>query len=473
MPARGIAERAEQLSLLEGITHQRLTSSEVGDILESMGSTEEQPMGDPSQAKRDRALLRQLRRAYSRASKLPQRLVKQLAATASRGQATWQQAREEDDYYLFAPVLREIIDLQLEVAEHIGYEEDPYDALLDGYEPWIKTSAVAGVFDALQRELVPLVRSLRTPGTDSPLPRDRRYPLEAQRAFGEEVLRHMGYESERGRLDVSAHPFTMRVGADDVRITGRFREDAMLSGIYGMMHEAGHALYELGLPEELQLSILGEAASMGIHESQARLWENVIGRSRSFWTYFFPRLREYFPEQLVHIDLEDFYRSINRVQPSPIRVDADEVTYILHIILRFNMERAIIGGSLDVDDIPDAWREESRRLLGVIPERDRDGVLQDIHWSTGGFGYFPSYGLGDIYAAQFAFAMRRDVAELDHAVRRGNLSVVLQWLRRTIHVHGSIMTAEELCNHVTGEYLNPQYFLTYIREKYRDLYGVL
>jgi len=454
--------------------HQRLTSSEVGGILEVLGSTEEQPMGDPSLVHQDRALLRRLRRSYSRASKLPERLVTRLAATTSRGQATWQKARENDDYAVFAPVLREIVDLELELAEHVGYEEDPYDALLDGYEPWIKTSAVEGVFNSLQAQLLPLLQSLESTNADDSLGfgAHHSYPIDAQRAFGYEVLRHMGFDFDRGRLDVSAHPFTIRIGADDVRISGRFNEKLMLSGIYSMIHEAGHALYELGVPEDLQLSVLGEAASMGLHESQARLWENTIARSRPFWTYFFPRLRRYFPEQLVNIDLEDFYRRINRVRPSPIRVDADELTYNLHIILRFNLERDIIAGRLRVDDIPEAWREESRRLLGVTPERDRDGVLQDIHWSTGDFGYFPTYALGNMYAAQFASALRRDVVNLDHALREGELNVVLQWLRRNIHAHGSVMTTEELCNHVTGEYLNPQYFLSYIREKYRDLYGL-
>ncbi|MFP4484629.1 MAG: carboxypeptidase M32 [Spirochaetaceae bacterium] len=472
MPARGIAERAEQLSFLEGQIHRRITSTEMGEILEALGSTDEQPLGDPSLESRDRALLRQLRRAYGRASKLPERLVTRLARTASRGQAIWQKARRDDDYNAFAPVLGEIIELQIELAEHIGYEEHPYDALLDGFEPWMKTSSVESVFEGLQRDLVPIVQAV----ADQPRPDtsflEGTFPVEKQRAFGEEVLRQMGYEFDRGRLDVSAHPFTIANGGDDVRITTRFHESDPLSGLFSSVHEGGHALYELGFPDDLKLTVLGEATSLGIHESQSRLWENIIGHSRSFWTYYYPRMQDLFSDQLGSIDLDLFYRAINRIEPSLIRIEADEVTYNLHILLRFNLERRIIEQDLSVGDLPEAWREESKRLLGVAPETDRDGVLQDVHWSTGGFGYFPTYALGNLYAAQFYSAMRRDIVDLDDIVRRGELRVVLQWLRRNIHSRGSTMAAEELCNHVTGEYLSPQYFVSYLKDKYRGVYDL-
>ena len=470
MPPSGIAERAEQLSFLEGQVHRRITSTEMGEILEALGSTDEQPLGDPSLESRDRALLRQLRRAYGRASKLPERLVTRLARTVSRGQAIWQKAREADDFDAFAPVLGEIIDLQIEMAEHIGYEEHPYDALLDGFEPWMKTSAVENVFNELQRELVPMVEAV----SEQPRPETRflegRFPVAKQRTFSEEVLRQMGYDFDRGRLDVSAHPFTIANGGDDVRITARFHENDPLSGLFSAIHEGRHALYELGFPEDFKLTVLGEAASLGVHESQSRLWENIIGHSRGFWSYHYPRMQDFFPAQLGSIDLDVFYRAINRIEPSLIRIDADEVTYNLHILLRFNLERRIIQRDLPVDDLPDAWRDESKRLLGVTPDSDRNGVLQDVHWSTGGFGYFPTYALGNLYAAQFYSAMRRDIADLDDAVRRGELRVVLQWLRRNIHSRGSTMAAEELCNDVTGEYLNPQYFVSYLKDKYRGIY---
>jgi carboxypeptidase Taq len=472
MPEAGIHERSEQLAFMEGLIHRRIIAPDMGELLEELGSTDEQPFGDPSLAPRDRALLRQLRRAYGRASKLPENLVTRLARTVSRAQATWQRARSHSDYDSFAPVLEEIVDLQIEMAERIGYEEHPYDALLDGFEPWMKTSAVERVLAELERELVPLVRAL----SDAPQPpapiQAANVSVATQKRFAEEVLRQMGYDFDRGRLDTSAHPFTMALGRDDVRISARFSPRTPLAGLFGCLHEGGHALYELGIPEDLQMTVLGEAASLGIHESQSRLWENMIGHSRAFWTYFFPRLRDYFPKPLSGIDVEQFYRMLNRVEPSLIRIEADEVTYDLHIILRFNLERRIVTRDLAVRDLPDAWREESRRLLGVTPHRDRDGVLQDIHWSTGGFGYFPTYTLGNLYAAQFMHALRRDIVDVDDTLARGDLKVVLQWLRRNIHGRGSTMTAEELCNDVTGEYLNPQYFISYLRGKYGELYDL-
>ncbi len=472
MPDAAIDERSEQLALMEGLIHQRITSPEMGGLLEELGSTEEQPLGDSSLASLDRALLRQLRRAYGRASKLPENLVTRLAGTVSRAQAIWQRARSEDAYASFAPVLGEIVELQIEMANRIGYEEHPYDALLDGFEPWMKTAAVARVFADLERELVPLVSAIsESSQPPRPMP-SKRFSVAKQRAFAEEVLRQMGYDFDRGRLDTSAHPFTMALGRDDVRISARFSANAPLAGLFGCMHEGGHALYELGFADTLKMTALGEAASLGIHESQSRLWENMIGHNRSFWTYFYPRLRDFFPRQLSGIDVEAFYRMLNRVEPSLIRIEADEVTYDLHIILRFNLERRIMTRELGVHDIPEAWREESKRLLGVTPKADSEGVLQDIHWSIGGFGYFPTYTLGNLYAAQFMHALRRDIVDVEDVLARGDLTVILQWLRRNIHRGGSTMTAEELCNEVTGEYLNPEYFISYLRGKYAELYDL-
>jgi carboxypeptidase Taq len=472
MPDGAIDERSEQLALIEGLIHQRITSSEMGDLLEELGSTHEQPLGDSSLASLDRALLRQLRRAYGRASKLPETLVTRLARTVSRAQAIWQRARSEDAYASFAAVLGEIIELQIEIANRIGYEEHPYDALLDGFEPWMKTAAVERIFAELERKLVPLVNAIsESSQPETPLP-SKRFSVAKQRDFAEQVLRQMGYDFDRGRLDTSTHPFTMVLGRDDVRISARFSARGPLAGLFGCMHEGGHALYELGFADNVKMTALGEAASLGMHESQSRFWENMIGHNRSFWTYFYPRLRDFFPKQLSGIDAETFYRKLNRVEPSVIRLEADEVTYDLHIILRFNLERRIMTRELGVHDIPEAWREESMRLLGVIPKNDSQGVLQDIHWSIGGFGYFPTYTLGNLYAAQFMHALRRDIVDVDDVLARGDLKVILQWLRRNIHEGGSTMTAEELCNSVTGEYLNPQYFISYLRGKYGELYDL-
>lgn len=468
MPAAGDAGRSEQIALLESLAHNELSSPALGELLGQAGASDDVSIR-PSDL--DQALLRELLRAHRRATRVPTRLVKELARTASAAQSAWRRARENAHFETFLPPLERLIGLRREYADAVGWEGSPYDAVLDEYEPFTSTAEVQAVFSALQPRLTELTTRISESGNAADneiLYRD--YPVEAQDRFGRQVLKSLGFEFERGRLDISTHPFSTAIGADDVRITTRYNSRFLPSGILGTIHEAGHALYELGFGEDIRGSSLAEGASLGIHESQSRFWENIVGRSLAFWKHFYPDLQRCFPAKLADFPLEEFYRAINTVQPSLIRVEADEVTYGLHVILRFELEKELMEGSLAVADLPEAWNAASKRLLGVEPSNDSEGVLQDIHWSTGAFGYFPTYALGNLYAACFTEAMQQDIGSLGSLVERGEFSVILDWLRRNIHASGRSLTPQELCVQVTGRPLRAEPFLTYLEEKYTPIY---
>jgi carboxypeptidase Taq len=471
MPSAGIEERSEQLELLQTMLHEAYTDPRVGELLAALGSTADNPKGDSALSEPDRALLRHVHRWHTRRTKLPGDLVAAFARETSLGQSIWARAREESDFSQFAPQLEKLVDLTKQVAECLGYVEQPYDALLDEYEPWMKTSEVRRVFGKLQEDLREIVqRIVDRPQVDDAFLAEE-FAEDKQETFCRRVLRDIGFDLQRGRMDVSAHPFTTSLGRDDVRITTRYSRRNPTSALFGTIHEAGHALYELGFGDQYRGSSLADGTSLGIHESQSRLWENMIGRSRHFWNYYYPILQDAFPERLTGISVQDFYRAVNKVQPSLIRVEADEVTYGLHIVLRFNLELALINGEIRVAELPEAWRKASEDLLGIVPQTDAEGVLQDIHWSMGGIGYFPTYALGNLYAAQFYHTLRSEIPDLDEQLASGMLAPVLEWLRSNIHNHGSARTAGELVREVTGEDLNPQYFTAYLDEKYGGVYG--
>ncbi|WP_018525740.1 carboxypeptidase M32 [Alkalispirochaeta alkalica] len=465
MPPAALDERADQLALLQSLAHQRDRSPRVGELLEQLRAEEAAPEG------LEGIFLREKHRSYQRSCRVPDRLVRDLARTASQGQNAWVAARAENDYERFRPWLERLIGLNRELAEHLGYRDCPYDALLDQYEPYTSTAEVAGVFRDLREGLVPLVRRIASrPVPDQSFLR-KSFPLEGQKQLSREVMVALGYDLDRGRLDSSAHPFTTTLGSRDVRITTRFDERAPESGLFSTIHETGHALYELGVAEELAGTLLAEGTSLGIHESQSRMWENMIGRSRAFWSHWLPRMREIFPDQLEGVSLEHFYRGINRVEPSLIRVEADEVTYSLHVILRFELEQALISGDLPVKDLPDAWNRGMKDLLGVEPRDYSSGVLQDVHWSMGAFGYFPTYALGNLYAAQFLRALEKDLPDLWEGVARGEYAPILDWLRRAIHRHGKCRSAGELVREITGGPLDSAVFLDYLWKKYDEDQG--
>ena len=470
MPSRAIKERAEQQSLLAGLIHDRLINPDIEGLFAACGVTDENPKGHESLSEQDRAFLRLFHRHYTRESKIPKELVVELSRQASLSQAKWIEARSKSDFAIFSPYLKKILDLTRQKAEKIGYKDHPYDALLDEFEPWMTSREVSEVFSDLKKRLQTLVRKIAASKQvdESFLLKD--FPVYKQDEFGRAVLKDMGYDFERGRMDISAHPFTTGPGADDIRITTRYQADFFKTGLFGTIHECGHALYELGFKDEIKGTLLASGTSLGLHESQSRTWENLIGRSLSFWKHYYPKLKTSFPEQLKDISLEEFYRGVNRVEPTMIRVEADEVTYSLHIILRFELELALLTGELKVDDLPEAWNAKMEEFLGICPENDAEGVLQDIHWSFGAIGYFPTYSLGNLYGAQFYRTMKRDLGDIDDILAKGNLGSILSWLRKNIHQHGSIYTARELCEKVTGEPLSADYFISYLEEKYQGIY---
>ncbi len=472
MPEDGIDMRSEQISLLSGMIHERATSTEVGDLLSELGADDEHPAGGDTVPADEKSLVRCVYRDYRREQKLPAALVRRFATVTSKGQSVWAKAREHNNFAMFRDHLAEIIDLNRERAACFGYDEHPYDALLDEYEPDMKASEVKTVFDQLQKDLVPIAEKIAAASQVDDAFLHREYPVDGQRAFSMHVLQAIGWPFSRGRLDESAHPFTTDIGSLDVRLTTRYAPDFLNPALFGTIHEAGHGLYELGVDPRYHGSSLASGTSLGIHESQSRTWENMIGRSREFWQFFYPELLRTFPAVLEDIDLDRFYRGINKVEASFIRVEADEVTYSLHIMLRFRLELALIEGSLNVDDLPDAWRSMSKELLGIVPDKDSDGVLQDIHWSMGAMGYFPTYALGNLFGAQFYSTMETQIPDMREQVASGVFENILAWQRQHIHGHGRAKTARELVMDISGRPLDARFFTEYLRTKYSEVYGL-
>ena len=351
-----------------------------------------------------------------------------------------------------------MVTLTIEKAQAVGYSNHPYDALLNEYEPWTSTAEIVEIFDSMETSLRSLIERIdRKPQVDDSF-LHQSFPLDDQRTFAARVLDDLGYDRTRSRIDETAHPFTTTLGAHDVRITGRFRSEYLGTGLFGLIHEFGHALYELGFAEEIQGNILASGTSLGIHESQSRTWENVVARSVPFWERFLPVAKEFFPSQLSGVTLEQFTKAINKVSAGPIRIDADEVSYGMHIILRFRIERELIEGILKPADVPEAWQELSRKLLGIVPRSNAEGALQDIHWSMGGIGYFPTYALGNLYGAQMYAIMEKELPNLDQAVRGGDFFPLREWLNQNIHRHGASKSAGELCREISGEGLDSRFF---------------
>lgn len=466
MPPKAAEHRAAQLGWMARQAHERLTSDELRDLL---ARCEQEGAGDDPVRMTN---LREMRRRIDRAVKVPAELVEQIATACSRAKVAWIKARKENQYPLFAPHFERLLDLKRRVADCYGWKAEPYDALIDDYEPGATAGEIQPVFDALQKALVPLVKEIQAA---SRKPKDeilaRHCPAARQAAFSRMIVEAIGFDFEAGRIDTTVHPFCSGFSPVDVRLTTRYEENYLPASLFGSIHEAGHGLYEQGLPDEHAYTPAGAAISLGIHESQSRLWENFIGRGRPFWEHFFTALRETFPT-LADVSLDDWHFAINRVTPSLIRVEADEVTYGLHIILRFNLERQLVAGKLAVKDVPAAWNDGMKALLGITPPSDSDGCLQDIHWSSGIIGYFPTYSLGNLYAAQFYEKLRTDLGDLDGQVRRGEFAPLLGWLRREIHQHGQRYRANELVERVTGKPLAVDAFVAYLRSKYGALYGL-
>jgi carboxypeptidase Taq len=468
MPPGGARARAEHLATLSRIAHERLTSAKTQELLEAATPAVKDMGPDTDEV----ALIRVTRRDCDRARKLPAYFVAERARAASQSGQVWRKARPANDFTAFKPFLEQMVELARRTSDYLGYAEHPYDALLDLYEPEITSREVATLFTRLREGTVPLVHAIAARGkqVDAGV-LSQEYDEEKQRLFGLSIAESFGYDTSRGRLDTSAHPFSTGISRDDVRITTRYHRRS-LAAIFGIFHEAGHAMYSQGSAPSLERTPLANGASNGIHESQSRLWETLVGRSRPFWRYAFPKLQQIFPAQLRLVDAETFYRAVNRVQPNLIRVEADEVTYNLHIILRFELEQALVAGELKVRDLPEAWNAKMAAYLGVAPPTDTDGVLQDIHWSEGLIGYFPSYTLGNVASVQLFDAARRAHPDLPEQLQRGEFLILLAWLREHVHSHGRKFFPRDLLRRATGSPLTPEPYLRYLREKFTEIYGL-
>ncbi|RIK85204.1 MAG: carboxypeptidase M32 [Planctomycetota bacterium] len=468
MPPAGGEYRAEQIAYLAGEIHKRRTSPQVGQWLDQLADSPlaADPHGDAG------TVIRELRRDYDKKTKLPQALVEELSRTSVIGQQTWVESRKADDFQKFQPILEKTLRLKRQEAAALGFDKSPYEPLLDDYEPGAKVSEVSATLAGLRDALTPLVHQIVGSGRrpDSAILK-RDFPVAAQEAFGREAAAAIGFDFSAGRLDVTDHPFCGGAGPRDVRITTRYDKNDFGDAFFSILHEAGHGLYEQGLPAEHYGLPTGEAASLGIHESQSRMWENQVGRSREFWELFLPKAQQAF-SSLAGVSLDGFYAAINEVKPSLIRVDADEVTYNLHILVRFELEKAMIEDDLRAADLPAAWNEKYQQYLGVQPPSDADGVLQDVHWSAGLFGYFPTYSLGNLYAGQFFAQAASDLGDLHAMFRRGEFRPLLDWLRQQIHRHGQRWSAAELAVKVTGKQLSHAAWFAQIRAKYGELYGL-
>jgi carboxypeptidase Taq len=471
MPAANAAYRAEQLALLVGQCHQKFIDPKTGDLI-SQAESSKALTGDRLS---DSAVnLREWRRSYDRNRKLPQKLVEELARVTSNAQVEWVEARQENNYPRFQPWLEKIIALVREEAECYGYEDHPYDALLEDYEPGLTTAQLDKLLPALREKLTELSSKIASSPHQPDLSILKRpCPVAAQYEFCRKMAEAMGFDFSKGRIDVSAHPFTTGLGPGDTRITTRFEENNFSNAFFSTLHEAGHGLYDQGLPAALEMHGTPRAStvSLGIHESQSRLWENRVGRSHAFWVFFYPRLKKAFPGVFDDVSLEAFLFAVNHSAPSYIRTEADEVTYNLHICLRYEMETALIKGSLKTADVPGRWNELTQKFLGLTPPNDALGCLQDVHWSHGSFGYFPTYTLGNLYAAQFFEAVEYEMGRLEPLFEKGNFTVLKKWLNEKIHSQGQRYRAGELCRKITGHNLATKPFLDYLEKKFGALYG--
>jgi carboxypeptidase Taq len=480
LPELGVENRSEQLALLESMAHEKFTAPETGRLLAALGSLPENPGGDGKLPPLERDFLKVLRRNYDRAVKLPSDFVAAAAKAEGLSQAAWVRARGQSDFSLFLPHLAAMIDFARKKALYWGAKSETgpagaaggiYDTLLDIYEPGMSAAAIDSVFKPLGERLSALLKKINSrPAPDHSF-LDRDFDTGTQARFSRRLMEYLGFDTRRGRLDISAHPFTTTLGADDIRITTRYVKKNPLSGIFSTIHESGHAFYEMAFPREIRGGSLADGASMGIHESQSRLWENVIGRSFAFWEGLLPEFQDYFPA-LKGVSPGVFYRALTQVQPSLIRVEADEVSYSLHIILRFELEKGLFSGEIDPAGLPEIWRKRMKELLALEPGNDAEGVLQDIHWSMGSFGYFPSYALGNLYGLQFFNRLRADIPGVEDHIRRGNFAPLHAWLKDTIYVWGRRLDPPDLLMKVTGEGLSVYPFLKYIEEKYTGIYGI-
>ena len=469
MPRGGSNIRDDQLSLLSGMVHEQFTSPRIGELLDILEASDLVKNPESIEA----VNVRELRHSYVKHSKLPKELVEELSKVTTLAQGEWVVARRNSDFKHFLPWLEKVVTLTRRKGEAYQMPGEPYDALLDDYEPGAKTSEIEEVFTNLRRELVTLLEKIKqAPRKPDVSIVEREYDVELQRVFSESVAAAMGFDFTCGRLDITTHPFCSGMGPGDTRITTRYNPKRLNDAMFGVMHEAGHGLYEMGLDKENHFGEpMGDSVSLGIHESQSRMWENQVGRSKPFWKYFFPQAQRIFKNSLAGVKLDEFYAAINDVRPSYIRVEADEATYNLHIALRFELERAILKGDLKPADIPGEWNSRFKKYFGIEVDKDTNGCLQDVHWSAGLIGYFPTYTLGNLYSAQFFAKVKQEIPDLDKQFEQGDLMTLRGWLKEKIHRHGQRYRAGDLVRKVTGNPLSYKPLVEYMNRKYGEIYG--
>lgn len=465
MPSKGFPYRGRQLATLASMAHEMVTSEQYGNTLRELNGR-----NDLTDAQRNNVRLSL--EDYEKNSKLPAAFVEEITQQVSASYNAWIQSRRENKYSIYAPQLEKMIALKKQQADLYGYEGHPYNALLDEYEKGATVAMLDKVFGDVKELLPPVLQRIKQQQQVDDSFFAQHFPRQQQWDFSIDVLKKIGYDFDAGRQDISEHPFTTSFAPTDVRVTTRVDEHNYASLLWSTIHEGGHALYEQGLPESEYGMPLGAAASLSIHESQSRLWENCVGRSLEFWQGFYPKLQEYFPHQLIDVSALQFFKGMNKVESSLIRTEADELTYHFHVMIRYEIEKGLIDGSLNAEELPEIWNSSYKKYLGVSSPDDKQGVLQDVHWAHGSFGYFPTYSLGSFYAAQFYEQAGKELNGLAHQVEKGEFTELLRWLREKVHYHGRRYRSEELCQRITGQGLDLSSFMRYIEDKYNKVYDM-
>ncbi|MFS0838104.1 carboxypeptidase M32 [Paenibacillus sp. 1P03SA] len=467
-PKKGVSERSEVLGELSTEAFRLSVSDQMGEYLDFLSDTARIEELDET----NRRIVQEAKKEFDRSKKIPPEKYQEYVVLTSKAESVWEEAKEKNDFAMFQPYLEQIVETNLEFVELWGYKGHKYDTLLDMYEPGMTVEKLDEVFGALRSEVVPLLAEIKkAPQPDRSFLRQT-FDKEKQKHFSMFILKELGYDFDAGRLDETVHPFATGLNPGDVRITTRYLPEDATSALFGTIHECGHALYEQNISEDLIGTNLCTGTSMGIHESQSRFWENMVGRSREFWSRYYADLQRTFPGQFDNVSEDAFYRAINHTEPSLIRIEADELTYNLHIMIRYELEKALFSGELKVADLPGAWNAKYREYLGIEADTNAEGVLQDVHWAGGSFGYFPSYALGNMYAAQFTNTLRKEIPAFDELLAKGDFAPIKEFLVEHIYRYGKSQTPNEIVRRVTGEDLNPQYLVDYLKDKYKPLYGL-
>jgi carboxypeptidase Taq len=463
-PRKGMEERSKVISMLSSKAFEMMVSEKMGQYIEKLE-------GEEKLDEVTKAIVKECKKEFERNKKIPKDRYKEYVELVANSESVWEEAKAKSDFNMFKPYLEKVVEFQKEFIEYWGYNENKYNALLDQYEPGMTVKKFDRVFKELREKLVPLVRAIQDSKIKPKNFFDSKFNVKKQKEFCKYILKEIGYDFDAGRLDESVHPFTIGFNPGDVRVTTRFSEDAFEGALFGAIHEGGHALYEQNISKKLIGTPLCDGTSSGIHESQSRFWENIVGRSKDFWSKYYYELLKFFPEA-EDIGLDEFYKGVNRVQPSFIRVDADECTYNLHIMLRYELEKGLINDEIKVEDLPQIWNDKMEEYLGIRPENDAKGVLQDVHWAGGMFGYFPSYALGNIYSAQILNAIKKDIPDFYTLVSKGEFTKIVDYLRENIYKHGKMLEPNEIMKRLTGEEINGSYLVEYLQNKYKEIYNL-